>query len=345
MAEDREGDEPRSAAAPLAQGDRIRTRDVDEAREQVARAFCAHQLLPLNGHRSLDVRFHSVRLGQVGLHYLDYGAEVRIAPKQLEDFFLIQMPLDGCAEITCGNDSVISDRTVASVPDPDRELVMRWGEGNPQLILWIDRQALETHLSKMLGQPLTRPLRFDLGMDMTQQAVRSWRRVVELLRHEVNTGGALPSEPLAMTELQRLLFSQLLLAQPNNYSAALHREPTTSAPKVIRRAAELIEEHAAEPLTVEDIAEAVGLSVRALQEGFRRFLDTTPMNYLREVRLRRVRAELEVSDPTQTNVTEVAMRWGFLHAGRFSVQYRKRFGETPSTTLRGSPRIVGSRNG
>jgi transcriptional regulator GlxA family with amidase domain len=138
-----------------------------------------------------------------------------------------------------------------------------------------------------------------------------------------------------MAEMQRLLFSQLLLAQPNNYSDALHREPLTSAPKVIRQAVDLIDAHAAEPLTVEDVAEAVGIGVRALQEGFRRFLDTTPMNYLREVRLRRVRAELEFADPIHTSVTDVATRWGFLHAGRFSVQYRERFGESPSATLRG----------
>ena len=137
-----------------------------------------------------------------------------------------------------------------------------------------------------------------------------------------------------MTELQRLMFSQLLLAQPNNYSAALHRERPAGAPKVIRQAVELIEAHAAEPLTVEDVAEAVGLGVRSLQDGFRRYLDTTPINYLREVRLRAVRAELVASDPTRTNVTDVALRWGFLHAGRFSVQYRQRFGESPSATLR-----------
>lgn len=323
------------AALPLAHGEHLSTRDVDEARELVARAFCSHQLVPLDGHRSVDARFHSVRLGQVGLHYLDYGAEVRIAPGQLQDFFLVQMPLAGRAEITCGKESVVSDPLTASVPAPDEDLVMRWGADNPQLIVWIDRAGLEEHLSRMLGKPLARPLRFDLGMDMTQQAVRSWRNVVDLLRREVDTEGGIPAEPLAMTELQRLLFSQLLLAQPNNYSAVLHREPLPSAPKVIKQAVELIEAHAAEPLTVEDVAEAVGLGVRALQEGFRRFLDTTPMNHLREVRLRRVHEELRLADPARTNVTEVAVRWGFLHAGRFSVQYRQRFGESPSATLRG----------
>ncbi|REH17472.1 AraC-like protein [Kutzneria buriramensis] len=91
----------------------------------------------------------------------------------------------------------------------------------------------------------------------------------------------------------------------------------------------------AEPLTVEDVAEAVGVAVRALQDGFRRHADTTPMSYLRDVRLRRVRAELTAAEPGTVTVTDVAVRWGFLHAGRFSVLYREQFGETPSTTLRG----------
>jgi transcriptional regulator GlxA family with amidase domain len=50
---------------------------------------------------------------------------------------------------------------------------------------------------------------------------------------------------------------------------------------------DIIEGHAAEPLTVEDVAEAVGIGVRALQQDFRRYLDTTPTNYLRGVRFRR----------------------------------------------------------
>ncbi len=137
-----------------------------------------------------------------------------------------------------------------------------------------------------------------------------------------------------MRELEQLILGQLLLAQPNNYSVLLHEQPRAPAPRAIRRATELIAAHAAEPLTVSDIAEAVGLSVRALQEGFRRFLDTTPTACLCETRLRQVRRELTAADPTVTTVTETAIRWGFLHPGRFSVQYHKRFGETPSATLR-----------
>ena len=77
------------------------------------------------------------------------------------------------------------------------------------------------------------------------------------------------------------------------------------------------------------------MSVRSLQEGFRRSLDTTPMAYLRELRLEKVHQELAAADPAAVSVTEVATRWGFVHLGRFAAAYSRAFGERPSATLRG----------
>jgi transcriptional regulator GlxA family with amidase domain len=59
---------------------------------------------------------------------------------------------------------------------------------------------------------------------------------------------------------------------------------------------------------------------------------------LREMRLDRVRAELQASAGVSgSGVREVAQRYGFLHLGHFAAQYRARFGERPSETrgLRG----------
>ncbi|MHA4818218.1 helix-turn-helix transcriptional regulator [Streptomyces aculeolatus] len=110
--------------------------------------------------------------------------------------------------------------------------------------------------------------------------------------------------------------------------------PRPTPSKAIRRAVELIEEHAAEPITMADIAEAVGVSVRTLTAGFRHQMDSTPMRFLRETRLQYVQRELAAADPGTTTVTAVATRWGFTHLGRFSAHYRQRFGESPSITLR-----------
>ena len=85
-----------------------------------------------------------------------------------------------------------------------------------------------------------------------------------------------------------------------------------------------------------ELATEVHLSTRALQEGFQRDLATTPMTYLRQLRLHGVRADLADASRGRSSgaVTAVASRWGFVHLGRFAQQYRQLFGECPSRTLR-----------
>jgi transcriptional regulator GlxA family with amidase domain len=75
------------------------------------------------------------------------------------------------------------------------------------------------------------------------------------------------------------------------------------------------------------------VSVRSLQEAFRSHLDTTPMAYLRAVRLRHIHADLRARGDG-VSVTDVALRWGITHAGRFAQEYRRMFGQPPAQTLR-----------
>jgi AraC-like DNA-binding protein len=323
-----------AASLPLTRFEQVHTEDVEQARHVIADAFCPHELTALDSGREFDVRFHAANTGNVSLCYLDYGGRVHLTPSEQETFYLVLMPLAGGAEITCGPEQVAYDATGASVPPVDRPYDLLVRAGSPHLAARISRSRLEKHLRSLLDRPVALPVRFALGMDMTAPLARSWRRAVSLLVDEVDDGGTILDQPLAARELERVLMTQLLIAQPNNYSALLSAQPRRPAPRLVRRAAELIEAHAAEPLTVEDIAEATGVSVRALQEGFRRFLETTPMNYLRDVRLRHAHDELTAADPARTTVTEIAIRWGFLHPSRFSAQYRQRYGESPSATLR-----------
>jgi transcriptional regulator GlxA family with amidase domain len=83
------------------------------------------------------------------------------------------------------------------------------------------------------------------------------------------------------------------------------------------------------------IAEAVGVTPRALQYGFARHLGASPMGYLRRVRLEHAHRELQVASPGGgTTVKQVARRWGFANAGSFAVRYRSIYGQPPSQTLR-----------
>lgn len=103
---------------------------------------------------------------------------------------------------------------------------------------------------------------------------------------------------------------------------------------MLRRAVAFIEDNAEREMGLADIAETLGVTPRSVQYMFRRHLDVTPLAYLRRVRLERAHRELEAADPTVDTVTAIAGRWGFSHAGRFSMAYKQAFGKAPSQTLR-----------
>ncbi|WP_433496354.1 AraC family transcriptional regulator [Sphaerimonospora sp. CA-214678] len=319
---------------PLAAYERLRTHDLDEARAEVAEVFCPHGLRLADRGARLDTRMNAAVFDRTGLYCLDYGAEVVITPNALESFFLVQIPLAGVAEVTQGKERVVSTAGLPTVLSATERLSMRWGAGAPHLVVWFDRAALEARLGGILGREPRTPLVFSLGMDLTRSPSRSWLSVVDMIRQDAETGGGMLSQPSALRQAEGLLMTQLLLAQPSTYTSALTSAQPRIAPRAVKRAMELIETHPAEPLTTGDIAEAVGVGERALYEGFRRHLNTTPRSYLRDVRLDRAHAELTACGPDGTTVTDVAFQWGFVHLGRFARAYRERFGENPSATLR-----------
>lgn len=101
----------------------------------------------------------------------------------------------------------------------------------------------------------------------------------------------------------------------------------------VRAAQEWIAAHAHLPVTTSDVCRATGLSARGLQAAFHRAGSVTPMQFLRDVRLERVRAALTAGAPGEVTVAEVARAWGFAHLGRFAGTYAEAFGERPSVTL------------
>jgi transcriptional regulator GlxA family with amidase domain len=106
-------------------------------------------------------------------------------------------------------------------------------------------------------------------------------------------------------------------------------------PPQLRRAVAFIHENAQSDIGLADIAAAVGVTPRSVQYMFRRHLGTTPLEYLRRLRLDRAHRDLQAADPAVDTVTAIAGRWGFTHAGRFSIAYQQVFGTKPSRTLRG----------
>jgi transcriptional regulator GlxA family with amidase domain len=88
------------------------------------------------------------------------------------------------------------------------------------------------------------------------------------------------------------------------------------------------------PLHIADLCAAAAVSQRTLRNAFHVVHGTSPYRYLRGFRMREARNALLSPDCAGLTVTQVATRFGFFELGRFAVEYRMTFGESPSETLR-----------
>jgi AraC family ethanolamine operon transcriptional activator len=103
--------------------------------------------------------------------------------------------------------------------------------------------------------------------------------------------------------------------------------------RAAQRAYTYLMDHRTSPVTVGELCAASGTNERTLERVFLETYGLSPAALVKSVRLTGARRALQ--DPSgSTSVTDVALRWGFFHLGRFAHDYRDLFGESPSDTLR-----------
>lgn len=309
--------------------------DRDCAQALVSRVFRPHRLEPHRG-AGMSASMELLRAGFVSLSRLAYGTEVAILPGPLERFYLLQVPLSGSAEVRVGRDAICSDMQQASLVSPDADLAMRWSADNAQIIVRVEAQALQRCLAAWLGRDDGPVVHFDpaLALDRHPALLDTLLCLIEVAGRIDGSdgGGGLGTAELPLAQLHQRLIVALLAHQPHDQRHWLDQAATPVTPRGVKRVEEYLVAHCHEAITPDRLAEVAGVGLRSLYLGFQRHRGAGPMALLRELRLQRAHDELLSAGPS-VQVTDVALRWGFCHLGRFSQSYQRAFGESPRQTL------------
>ncbi len=318
---------------PLQKFRLFHTFEADEAQEIVSNVYCDHKLTPAR-RGNVDAMHNRAKLSAVALNYMEYGSEVTVEPGYLERFFLFQLPLDGSARICINNDEFNSSSAVSSAINPSEYTRMRWSGDCKKLLVQVKREALEERLSRLLMQPIDKPILFNHEIEPKKSPhAKGWWRQVWFLINELDQGLNPWRSQFLLEDLERNLLTSLLFSFSHNYQDQLISRETTAAPKHIKQAEDYIIAHLKEHISIDNLVEVTGVSPRSIYNGFNSFRGTTPLKFIQERRLEKVREDL-LKRGSGKSVTTIATRWGFNQLGRFSVTYKKIYGESPSETLR-----------
>ncbi len=107
----------------------------------------------------------------------------------------------------------------------------------------------------------------------------------------------------------------------------------STAPRGVAMAIRFMQRNLDRLLTTGEIAAAAITSERSLRRQFQCFTGQSPIAYHRLLRLEAARHALCDNHP-KADITTAAGMHGFNHLSHFTGQYRRRYGELPSATLR-----------
>ncbi|MFS0894788.1 AraC family transcriptional regulator [Microbacterium sp. 179-I 3D3 NHS] len=306
---------------------RFRTREVSRV-EETWRQYVPSAVLHRVDRDPFQFDWHSIELGGVSLVHYTLSAEVH-STAEPHDQFLACRVSGAKIDVRSARKDLDAGRPWIS----DGTKVHAHWDGNARVTaLVLDHGYLEGVSRQISGDD-------DLSLSVAEltphnaEAAASWSRMftyVERAAAPLRDGDTLLRSELARHAAVTTLAS-FATTMPHRDE---HAEQTTAAPGTVRRAREFIAANAHLPITVDDIANAVHISTRGLQYAFRRALDITPAEALRQARLDGAHRELRFGSPA--TVAAVGRRWGFAHPSRFARAYREAFGISPSETLRKS---------
>ena len=158
------------------------------------------------------------------------------------------------------------------------------------------------------------------------------RRLHAAAGHLAEEAPEIIANPDAARGLEQALIEAMVrcLARQDDHQTSVARGQHAI---VMRRFRRVLEENAERPFFIPEICQAIRVSERTLRVCCHQHVGMSPKRYLLLRRMHMIRRALRERAASATTVTEVAMQHGFWQLGRFAVEYRALFGESPSATM------------
>ena len=233
-------------------------------------------------------------------------------PPATHGFVEVAWLLDGTATYRIGAREISISSGQGIVVPARTEHATRISPGARAGSAWIASEMVSDVTASLGRKPLTEATLLE---DAAHVA-----RVGALLQTEAEA--TRPGQLLAVDALAEALVVAIVRAVPDAARAA--RDPR------IANAVALIESRYSEPLSVDDLSRAAGISRFHFSRMFRDELGVSPYQYLQRVRVERADELLARGH----GVTEAALSVGFRDLGRFARAFREQTGRGPSERSR-----------
>jgi AraC-like DNA-binding protein len=301
---------------------------LDDATNILSKTMSEHQISVEHNNEFEMQQFEMQRsqkeLGPISLNCLTFSNDINIDITDCGNNYFIIFPQ---------HNALATPQPKGTILSPGDSYSLDIKSDQPLRIIKIAGSFIERQLIQLMAYSANRTLQFKQEIWPKQGINASWHRYIDYLFNETAQPSNIFIDQTTNEEMAKVVVTGLLNSQEHNYSEELSVRHTSIVPGHVYRAERYIKENISHSIDINDIVAAADVCERTLYDAFKRFRGISPICYLKNMRLDLARqALLQSSDDIK--VYTIATKFGFNHLGRFSIYYKKRFGESPSQTLK-----------
>ena len=316
---------------PLARFPIITTNSAEEAEVGLTRSLTDASIMQVTDRNRFQLRMNGVNIGRTSLVFNRFGTDTKLkALNEDHVHFIIGSSIPSTFNLYDGS-AVASPQNAAMIMAPNQFQIKR-PENSEVLVLRTSLSDLLHHFEELTARHHQGSLIFDYTIDLTNGPGAMLNRMMNYLVYELEHNDQVLKNPGLLKSYDHMLLTALLSLSHNQRENLYEECRYQVAPGLVRRAEEYMRAHLEEAISILDLLRICGCSRSVLFSAFSNARGYTPMEFLTEQRLHSAQKKLLKARP-EASVTTIALDCGFMHLGRFSQVYRKRFGENPSETL------------
>ncbi|PHS02203.1 MAG: AraC family transcriptional regulator [Leeuwenhoekiella sp.] len=296
------------------------------------------------GHHTIEImsspktlsRLNFAEFSGLGLTFLSYGNEIRVKSPELENTFHLQIIMKGYCNIKFKDRDVSLGQGDAIMLNPHELIILDYSHDCEKFIVNVPESEFQSSVISELGHIPKSGIRFHRD----PVKLFSFPSLVKFFEAMLLETEKIDSNLFHTHNLYKEIFVKKILC---TFRGNFNRDKNIqNIHPCIKKIVRHIDENLKDDITIEELSDVSKVSVRSIYNMFASSFSTTPRNYIKNRKLRKVREEL--LSGRAKNITEIAFDYGFMHLGRLSCDYKKAFGELPSETQKATWSTLKNKN-
>jgi AraC-like DNA-binding protein len=321
-----------SRSTPFSTFPLIRTSAIEEAEVQLSRSIIDLEILSVADRRQFELVMNRVAFCRTSLVSNYFGSETQIRSKVFSDSLLFIVGNGVPATFILDGETVTVSPHKAAVHSPHHSVKVIRPGGSEIIVVKISEAVLNSYFQKITGQYHKSSLLFPHGIDLDSAPGVNFKETLKYIIDELVNNEFSSNIEKLHDVFDHMIMTKLLELPHNLRDQYYANRFSYDVPFIVKRAEEYMEAHLTDSIKIADLLSICKCSRSALFSAFQTKRGYSPMEFIIERRLQRARKMLQEGKSCES-VSSIAMESGFTHLGRFSLTYKKRFGESPRETI------------